>query len=115
MEVTYFPLLSLPKDINGSTLFLHKDNNAAANVVESGSNKLIWGFFKIKNINLHKATWIRREKNKGADFLTKVIGHDDWIVNSPTFKSITKKMGRHNYRLLWDKQPLQVFYEKWCS
>ena len=41
MEVTCFPLLSLPKDINGSTLFLHKDNNAAANVVESGSNKLI--------------------------------------------------------------------------
>ena len=49
-------------------------------------------FFKIKNINL-EATWISREKNKEADFLTKVIGHDDWIVNSLTFKSITKNWG----------------------
>ena len=47
---------------------------------------------KGKNLNLG-ITWISGENNKDADFISKLIDYDDWIVKNSTFKFLTKKWG----------------------
>ena len=89
-------LYSLPKFINNNSLFYF----AASKIAESGSSKpelqaktvKIFDICKVKNLNL-EITWISRENNKGADFISKIIDYSDWIVKNPTFKFLTKKWG----------------------
>ena len=100
LEPIYYSLCSLPKFLNNNYLFGHTDNFAASKIVESGSSKpelqekaiKIFDICKVKNINL-EITWISRENNKDADFISRSIDHDDWIVKNSTFKFLTKKWG----------------------
>ena len=90
LEVIYYCLCSLPKFLNNNSLFGHPDNFIADNfiaskIVEPNSSKLklhakavnIFGICKVKNLNL-EITWISRENNKDADFISKLIDYDDW-------------------------------------
>ena len=87
LEAIYYSLCSLPKFLNNNSLFWHTDNFAASKIVESGSSKpelqekavKIFDICKVKNLNL-EITWISRENNKDADFISKLIDYDDWIV-----------------------------------
>ena len=97
LEAIYYSLCSLPNFLNTNSLFWHTDNFAASKIVESGISKSelhekaikIVDICKAKNLHL-EITWINRENNKGADFISKLIGHDDWIVKNSTFKFLTK-------------------------
>ena len=51
----------------------------------------IFDICKVKNINL-EITWISRENNKDADFISKSIDHDDCIVKNSTFNFLTKNL-----------------------
>ena len=85
--------------INNS-LFWHTDNFAARKIVEPGSRKpelqrkavKIFNICKVKNLNL-EITWISGENNNDANFISKLIDHDDWRVKNSPFKSMTKKCG----------------------
>ena len=90
LEAIYYSLCSLPKFLNNS-LFWHTDNFAASKIVESGSSKLelqekaikIFDICKAKNINL-EITWISRENNKDADFISKSIDHSQKLNSQST-------------------------------
>ena len=103
LEAIYYSLCSLPKSLNNNSLFWHTDNFATSKIVESGSSKpelqekavKIFDTCKVKNINL-EITWISRENNVDADFISKLRDYDDWIVKNSTFKFLTKKWGTMN-------------------
>lgn len=101
LEAIRFSLTSIPSYLSNNTLFWYTDNFAASKIVESGSNKSelqvkaleIFDICKTKNIDL-KINWISRENNKEADCISKIIDHDDWVVNTFFFKFITNKWGK---------------------
>ena len=55
----------------------------------------IFGICKVKNLNV-EITWISRENNKDAGFISKLLDYDDWIVKNSTFKFLTKKWATMN-------------------
>ena len=98
LEAIYYSLCSLPKFLNNNSLFWHTDNFAASKIVESGSSKpelqekaiKMFDICIVENLNL-EITWISRENNKHADFISKSIDHDNWIVKNSTCKFPPKK------------------------
>ena len=50
---------------------------------------------KVKTLNL-ELTRISQENNKDAEFISKLIDCDEWIVKSSTFEFLTKKQGTLN-------------------
>ena len=88
------------KFLNNNLLFLHTNNFAASKIVESSSSKpelqekaiKIFDICKVKNLNL-EITWISRENNEDADFISKLIDYDNWRVKNSTFKFLIKKWG----------------------
>ena len=86
------------KFLNINSLFCHTDNFAVSKTVESGSSKpdlqekavKIFDICKVKNPNL-EITWISWENNKDADFISKLIDYNDWIVKKSTFKFLSKE------------------------
>ena len=75
-------------------------NFAASKTVQSSSSKpqlqekavKIFDICRVKNLNL-EITQISQVNNKDADFISKLIDYEDWIVKNSTFKFLTKKWG----------------------
>ena len=98
LEAIYYSLCSLPKALNNNSLFWHNDKFAASKIIESGSSKpelqqkavKMFDIWKVKTLNL-ELTRISQENNKDAEFISKLIDCDEWIVKSSTFEFLTKK------------------------
>jgi len=87
-----FSLDSFSSFIAGAHVKLYTDNKAVSHIVESGSNKLhlnniaknIYLFTKKNNIQL-SVDWIPRSQNEQADYISKIVDFEDWVVADSFF------------------------------
>ena len=93
----FFPFMT------GQTINCFTDNQGVSRIVEVGSMKeelqcLALHIFKmclLRNIRL-EVEWIPRPANERADFLSRVIDHDDWRVKSDAFLIVQERWSPHS-------------------
>ena len=91
---------SFAEKIRHEAINIRTDNQGAARILEIGSPKPhlqdialdIFGLCIKNDIRLHP-TWIPRELNKHADYISKLVDTDDWSIDIATYKAITKVFG----------------------
>lgn len=78
------------------------DNQNVVRIIQVGSRKenLQLEAVKILKLSLRyciklEPEWIRREYNEIADYLSRIIDHDDWDISPEVFKLIDGKWGPH--------------------
>ena len=95
--------LSALKNIHkGEAILWHTDNWAASKIVRKGSPKIelhemaekIFSLCKQYSIKL-LVEWVPREFNKYADFLSKMVDHDDWQTTPAFFGYLENRWGPH--------------------
>ena len=95
--------LSALKSIHkGETILWYTDNWAASKIIRKGSPKpelhemaeKIFELCKQHHIKL-LVEWVPRELNEYADYLSKIVDHDDWVTTSIFFKYLEEKWGPH--------------------
>ena len=99
IAIVYFLASALPH-IQGKTVTVHTDNMNAAIIGTSGSNKprlnsyasLIANICTTNDINLH-ITWIPRDLNNIADFLSKTIDYEDYSITDVFYATICSDFG----------------------
>ena len=80
---------------------IRTDNFSASRIIEIGSPKphlqdIALQIFEIcvhNDIRL-RPTWIPRERNKHADYLSKLVDTDDWAIDSVTYDRICEEFGQ---------------------
>ena len=97
-----YALCALKQMHKGETILWYTDNWAASKIVRKGSPVLELHEMAERIFNLCKSygiqlvvEWIPREYNKYADYLSKVVDHDDWQTSSPFFKYLEERWGPH--------------------
>jgi len=83
----------------GSAVKWSTDNQAVPWIVESGSMKehlpqLVVDVFNTARENIEiDVQWIPRLLNERADYLSKIVDYDDWIVKDCYFRAVTSLWG----------------------
>ena len=100
MKAIELALISFRKSLRNTSIIWHTDNQACAKIVKSGSMKphLHALAFNIFSLCIHngisiETQWVPRKDNQKADFLSKIIDHDDWGVSSEFFEFISSIYG----------------------
>lgn len=105
-----------PAGLDGQVVRVMTDNLNAANIINKGSAKadncytvayeLLW--YCVEHDIRLDAQWIPRDKNKYADYLSKIQEPDNWTISDSVFTSLSKAWGpfdidlfasHHNHRL----------------
>ena len=86
--------------LSGSAVKWFTDNQAVPLIVESGSMKehlpqlVVDIFYTARENNIEIAVqWIPRLLNERADYLSKIVDYDDWIVKDCYFRAVTSLWG----------------------
>ena len=98
-----FAIKSFIPIIAGSQLKIFTDSQAAARVVEVGSMKIelqkmaldIFTTCTRNNIKL-EVQWIPRNENEQADFISRLIDTDDWIISEELFHTLNDLWGPYS-------------------
>ena len=79
------------------------DNQNVVRIVQYGSripelqSKALAIFsLSVKNLIKIEPEWIPREKNKLADYLSRLVDYDDWMLNPEVFNIIDMAWGPHD-------------------
>ena len=97
-------LESFADQIRHEAVEVRTDNQNAARIIEKGSKRphlqqLAVQIFEIctqNDILLHP-TWIPRELNKYADYLSKLTDTDDWSIDNETFAYVCQQFGHPSF------------------
>ena len=97
-----YGLDSLRHLCKGQSILWYTDNWSASRIVRKGSPvpqlhemaEKIYEIGRSSDIEL-QVEWIPREMNHYADYLSKVIDHDDWQTSPGLFRYIDHKWGPH--------------------
>ena len=117
-------LLSLVQFLAGSRIKWFTDNQNVVSIVSKGSTKSILqtialDIFKIclqHSINIDMV-WVPRTENEKADYLSRIVDHDDWGISDFIFQFVAALWGPHevdwfasdhNYKLA-------VFYSRFWN
>ncbi|VDI66658.1 Hypothetical predicted protein [Mytilus galloprovincialis] len=117
-------LLSLINIISGKKVKWFTDNQNVVSIVSKGSTKTILQNLALDifsaclkyNVNID-IVWIPRTLNEKADFLSRIVDHDDWGISYYIFQLIESLWGPHevdwfasdhNFKLL-------VFYSRFWN
>ncbi|CAC5423237.1 unnamed protein product [Mytilus coruscus] len=117
-------LLSLINIISGKKVKWFTDNQNVVSIVSKGSTKTILQNLALDifsaclkyNVNID-IVWIPRTQNEKADFLSRIVDHDDWGISYYIFQLIESLWGPHevdwfasdhNFKLL-------VFYSRFWN
>ncbi|CAC5370950.1 unnamed protein product [Mytilus coruscus] len=117
-------LLSLINIISGKKVKWFTDNQNDVSIVSKGSTKTILQNLALDifsaclkyNVNID-IVWIPRTQNEKADFLSRIVDHDDWGISYYIFQLIESLWGPHevdwfasdhNFKLL-------VFYSRFWN
>jgi hypothetical protein len=117
-------LKSFGQILRGHTIKWYTDNQAVARMVEVGSMKEhlqlialdIFNFCICHAIQI-EVEWIPRGFNERADFLSRIIDYDDWMVSPELFSFINARWGPHTVDRFSNHQNNQVprFNSRfWC-
>ncbi|CAC5364708.1 unnamed protein product [Mytilus coruscus] len=95
-------LISFENVFKGRTLKWFTDNHNCVRIVRSGSMKLklqnlansIFSVCSQQGISIH-VQWIPRSENTLADYVSKMVDHEDWGVSFEFFNFIDEIWGPH--------------------
>ena len=95
-------LISFKKEFHGKSLKWYTDNQNCIRIVQSGSMKeslhsLAFSIFSIcreSSISID-IQWVPRTENSKADYISKMIDHEDWSVSDDFFDFINELWGIH--------------------
>ena len=97
-----YALDSLKHLCQGESILWYTDNWSAPRIVRKGSavpelHRMAEKIYEIRRSSDMElqVEWIPREMNHYADYLSKVIDHDDWQTTPSLFKYIDHKWGPH--------------------
>ena len=97
-------LLSFAGHIQHEAVEVRTDNKNAAGIIQKGSRRphlqqLAVEIFEIclKYDILIKPTWIPREQNRYADYLSKLSDTDDWTIDNETFQYLVQEFGQPQF------------------
>ena len=90
LEVINRILQAYSKLMNGETAKWLTDNQNVVRIIEHGSRKHLLQEIAVNILSILMQTairlemaWIPSEKNQQADYLSRLVDHDDWMVNFP--------------------------------
>ena len=102
LKVVYQVLLSFATKLSGHTVKWFTDNQCVAHIVSNDSRKEhlqdgAMATFEIcfqHSIKL-EVEWIPRAQNKTADFVSRIVDHDNWSLDPCLFQVIDASQGPH--------------------
>ena len=102
LKAVYLVLLSFASKLAGHTVKWFTDNQGVVHIVNNGSRKehLQDGAMAIfetcfqHNIKI-EVEWIPRSENERADFVSRIVDHDDWGLDPSLFQVIDTSWGPH--------------------
>ena len=102
LKATELVLWSLGGHLEGRECRHRTDNQAAARILEFGSkvpelHDIALDIFLLcrqRNIRL-VPEWVPREQNQRADYYSKLVDADDWMLSPQVFKELDKVWGPH--------------------
>ena len=102
LKAVYLVLLSFATKLSGHTVKWFTDNQGVAYIVSNGSWKehLQDGAMAIFEICFQhsiklEVEWIPRAQNERADFVSRIVDHDDWSLDPCLFQVIDASWGPH--------------------
>lgn len=106
--------------IQGERVTLRLDSQPAASVLLHGSNKAhlhaeavdIYWFIQ-RNSSTVEVQWVPREENQLADYYSKIVDEDDWMLNRQIFRWLDDMWGPHTLDAFASTRNAQV--ERFCS
>ena len=108
-------LESFAKELCNQRVRWFSDNQNVVRIVLYGSRKAIlqvealaiFGVCVSSCIRL-EPEWIPREENEKADFISRLVDHDDWRLNPAVFRELDRKWGPHSIDRFADMHNHQV-------
>ena len=96
----YLALKSFQNFIIGKKVKIFSDNQNVVRIVHAGSSIIhlqqiavdIFSFCMTNSVSF-QAQWIPRGDNELADYLSRIVDPDDWMLHPDLFKLITFKWG----------------------
>lgn len=113
---------SFLSSLAGQDCVLRCDNQAAVSVLQNGSK---WEHLHHEAIATYSlcssngirlvAEWVPREANEMADYLSKVVGQDDWRLQPAVFRQIDGLWGPHSVDCFASTCTSQLgrFFSRW--
>lgn len=96
-------LISFKNEIKGTNIKWYTDNQNCLHIVKSGSmkedlQKISFSIFSIctENCISIDIQWIPRSDNSKADYISKMVDHEDWGISCEFFEFIDKLWGPHS-------------------
>lgn len=90
--------------LSNSRLRWFSDNQNVIKILTTGSKRsqLHAISLNIFNVCLHyqvhlEPEWIPRSENEQADYLSRIVDLDDWMLNSQVFVELDARWGPHSY------------------
>ena len=120
LKATELVLKSPADKLEGKECRHRTDNQAAARIMEFGSKVPelhgialdISSFCRQNNIRL-VPEWIPREQNEKADFYSKLIDTEDWMLSHEVFKEMDMVWGPHTLDCFASQCTKQL--DRFCS
>ena len=110
LEVINRILQAYSKLMKGETVKWLTDNQNVVRIIEHGSRKHLLQEIAVNILSILMQTairlemaWIPREKNQQADYLSRLVDHDDWMVNPHIFQWIDSIWGPHTIYIYIDR------------
>lgn len=96
-------MYSFEKKLSGHRVKWFTDNQAVARITTHGSMKIelqrialdIFSFCVRHNISL-EVEWVPRTQNERADFISRIVDHDDWSIADSVFEYFDMLWGPHS-------------------
>ena len=108
-------LESLGHKLSNSRVRWLTDNQNVVRILEMGSRKpdlqheVVMVFNLMCQYQIHiEPSWIPREENQYADYLSRIIDYDDWRLNSNVFKILDSMFGPHTIDRFADSNNTQL-------
>ena len=124
MSATFNVLRSFINCIEGKVIKHRTDCQNVVRILNSGSKKfdlqnLVFNIFNLcikHNIQLH-AEWIPRNENWNADFISKDVDRDDYMLNPEIFAAVDARWGPHSIDRFSSFKTCQVpcFCSRWLN
>ena len=99
LKAIYLVLLSFATKVSGHTVKWFTGNQGVVHIINNGSRKehLQDGAMAIFELCLQHAIkleveWIPRSQNEKADFVSRIIDHDDWSLDPCLFQVIDARL-----------------------
>ena len=95
LKAVHRVLESLANKLSNQRIRWFSENHNVVRILSVGSRNLVLQNEALAIFNAIKPEWIPREVNQQADFISRIIDHDDWSVHPAIFQRLEVMWGPH--------------------